>query len=171
MLRPQSVIPPAEPDGNDLITAVTSLCVTVRDGKSSGSGRGSIPKVEVGCFARRCAVVCKLNGATVSSEQRSLIAALRFPDSILEVTAAARFASGHDFRWPSMRCPARPSVSTVWFEHRFLICANNECRLPSREGFDNISPPNSTSWASAPRPQGSPAPRLTTEWACPRMQP
>ena len=65
--------------------------------------------------------VSALNGATDSSEQSNLIAALRFPDSILEVTAAARCASGHVLRGPTLDDSGRITASSLTAVHRFLI--------------------------------------------------
>lgn len=85
--------PPAEPAGNERMASATSASDTVQGEKSRGSGMTALSPGAVGCRSRSASTVSLQSGASLSSELKMRMAALMFPSSIFDMTAAASAAS------------------------------------------------------------------------------
>jgi len=84
--------PPLDPAGNERIAFIMSASDIWSEGVEAVPGitRGMLPpQAETGCFSVSFAKVSLLSGAGLSSEHMILNAALIFPSSIFDVTAAA----------------------------------------------------------------------------------
>src|SRR5271155_4498179 len=85
---------PAEPGGNDLKALMTSGSVICNAMEGSAVGKGPLSDGALGCISASLVMVLEDGFASLSSEQRSRIAAFRLPSSILAETAEARRSSG-----------------------------------------------------------------------------
>ena len=86
--------PPAEPAGKERIASRTTSSDTCNGSTAGCGGSGRPALFPTGCFSLNFVAFSSENGASWSSDPKMLMAARKFPSSILEETMAASEASG-----------------------------------------------------------------------------